>query len=425
MPLHIARRFLSHISGLVPGSTHPTVQRLKLHSGILLGLVSRQFDYVATQKIRRTCSLLGLYNRLWDRDKLRIILQRAGREILQKHRRFLLGLSVVAPSIGSKSSYNWNDHRLPDEFMLDHKNDIKYIHFLREKTLTCPACKKRYAIENEEEDIEYCRCDQKKTVYGRQAEESIPWLPFLEKKDIVVWRMPHPEFSGLFIYMMYGNFSDVSPNEFLEVQLDLSEFRLKWDRQSAQCSVLEEEVDNVGNSLSQIYYWEVTWPRFFSNRDYVCNRRTQIFDKDRVAVIYSKATEHPAAPKKCKNHRVEKYWSVLCAKPNTTWSENGVEFSLIAFENPGLSLPTSITTWVAMRGMPEFMDNLRRACKELRKSKGAEKAITSAKERHEDAARLLPKILRSSSSNHDISQSSKRTNQFHDQKKFGHVNVGL
>ena len=33
---------------------------------------------------------------------------------------------------------------------------------------------------------------------------------------------------------------------------------------------------------------------------------------------------------------------------------------------------SSITTWVAIRGMPEFMNNLRKACLELRKWKKAD-----------------------------------------------------
>ena len=48
---------------------------------------------------------------------------------------------------------------------------------------------------------------------------------------------------------------------------------------------------------------------------------------------------------------------------------SGIEFSLTAFENPGLSLPSSITTWVALRAMPEFMGNLRKACLDMRKWK--------------------------------------------------------
>ncbi len=52
----------------------------------------------------------------------------------------------------------------------------------------------------------------------------------------------------------------------------------------------------------------MSWPRFFSNRDYVCNRRSQVFADEDVVVIYSKATQHPAAPVNDRNVRVEDYW---------------------------------------------------------------------------------------------------------------------
>ncbi len=57
---------------------------------------------------------------------------------------------------------------------------------------------------------------------------------------------------------------------------------------------------------------------------------------------------------------------MLTLEPSTTWNKEGLEFCLTAFENPGVSLPTSITTWVAMRGMPEFMEHLRNAVFSLR-----------------------------------------------------------
>ena len=123
--------------------------------------------------------------------------------------------------------------------------------------------------------------------------------------------------------------------------------------------------------FSQMYYWEVNWPRFFSNRDYVCSRRSKVFkDKegnDDVIVIFSKSAEHSNYPKKAKAVRVENYWAVMTIKPFTSADQPGIEFSLTAFENPGLSLPSSITTWVAIRGMPDFMSNLRKACLERRK----------------------------------------------------------
>lgn len=141
---------------------------------------------------------------------------------------------------------------------------------------------------------------------------------------------------------MYGKFDDITANEFLQVQTDLSEFRLSWDKSTAQCHVIDfrNENENDDRNFRQLYYWEVNWPRFFSNRDYVASRRAKVFlndeGNDDVIVLFSKSTEHSNYPKKSKAFRVENYWSVMTIKPFTSGDQPGIEFSLTAFENPGL-----------------------------------------------------------------------------------------
>ena len=95
-------------------------------------------------------------------------------------------------------------------------------------------------------------------------------------------------------------------------------------------------------------------------------------------MVYSKSTDHSSYREKSKTVRVEDYVSVLTIRPFDSFDRPGIEFSLTAFENPGLSLPSSITTWVALRAMPEFMANLRKACLEMRKWKAQQKAGGSA-----------------------------------------------
>ena len=36
-------------------------------------------------------------------------------------------------------------------------------------------------------------------------------------------------------------------------------------------------MDEEGYSV--VYYWEINWPRFFSNRDYCCHRSVQVFEE--------------------------------------------------------------------------------------------------------------------------------------------------
>lgn len=278
---------------------------------------------------------------------------------------------------------------ISDEKIASHTKDLLLIEQLKETTLTCGECQNRHVIDQMVDGVCYCTCENKlSSVYGVSAksnsdesDSSEGWLPFLERKDILVWRREHADNPGLFAYKMYGKFDDVSAKEFLEVQMDVSAFRMSWDISTAQCHVLLEEkgqtsaYDNTDTArqatadTNQIYFWEVNWPRFFSNRDYVCARRACIFenDKEKSIVVYTRSTTHPSCPEKPKNYRVTDYWSVMVIKPFNNLGDVGIEFSLTAFENPGLSLPSSITTWVAIRGMPEFMENLRTACFQKRK----------------------------------------------------------
>ena len=46
-----------------------------------------QLDYVASQRLRRTCALVGHYSRLWERERLRQILRQMGRQLFGRHGR--------------------------------------------------------------------------------------------------------------------------------------------------------------------------------------------------------------------------------------------------------------------------------------------------------------------------------------------------
>lgn len=146
-------------------------------------------------------------------------------------------------------------------------------------------------------DVSYCLCPTKRLPRREEG-----WEAYVERKDILVWRREHASKRGLYEYKLYGKFDDVTVWEFLAVQLDLSQFRHSWDTSTAQCrevetqkcDVVEDETDNsvlkpeddnsqgdAGNgdgrgqmssqipqnkSQAIVYYWEVKYPAFFSNR---------------------------------------------------------------------------------------------------------------------------------------------------------------
>ena len=138
-------------------------------------------------------------------------------------------------------------------------------------------------------DVSYCLCPTKRLPRREEG-----WEAYVERKDILVWRREHGSKRGLYEYKLYGKFDDVTVWEFLAVQLDLSQFRHSWDTSTAQCREVETQKYDVvngpedehsqgdagsGNESGQVsshvpqnksqaivYYWEVKYPAFFSNR---------------------------------------------------------------------------------------------------------------------------------------------------------------
>lgn len=86
-----------------------------------------------------------------------------------------------------------------------------------------------------------------------------------------------------------------------------------------------------------------------------------------MIVFKNIGTKHPSCPIKSDKYRIEDYYSYMVIKPYTDLDKPGIEFGLTYYDNPGVSIPDAITSWVAMKAMPEFLKRLREASKEYRK----------------------------------------------------------
>jgi len=301
-----------------------------------------QAESLGAQKLRRLHNIGSLYCNIYERNQLLELLRSLARKC--KNPKYMLGGAILSNSSGC----DWKKERLSNSEIAKYYKDID----------DCAEI--------------------------RQNPDGCDWKPFLERGDIIVWRKEHAVLKGMYEYKMYGNFDDVTADEFLSVQLDMSEFRLSWDKSTAQCNVLDKDVDTG----AVVYYWEVNWPRFFSNRDYCCYREHSVDPATGTMLVSSRSIEHSACPSKRKVWRVQDYESVLTIRPHTTSDKPGIEFCLTGFENPGVQLPETIITWVAMRGMPEFMMNLREACLKLRKDQELQSVkVNTSHVKEEEAAK--------------------------------------
>lgn len=325
-----------------------------------------QFENVAVQKVKRTHSISSLYGRIYQRERLFELLRLMAKRFRAQSKRIVMGGALL-----SNCDYNYKKEKMSASDLTTHNGEIDECNKLIKRTITCTNCGLRLRIDKELPSVSYCRCPTHKAVYGAET-EGVPWKPFLERKDIIVWRMENPEHKGqgMYIYKMYGTFDDVSAEEFVSVQLDMSEFRRSWDTSTAQCHIIDQN-----DQGAVVYHWEVNWPRFFSNRDYCCYRQHHLDPSSGITVMVARSTEHPNCPVSSKTWRVQDYWSVMTVKPYSTPDKTGIEFSLTAYENPGVRLPEAIITWVAIRGMPEFMENLRASCIKIRKDEQTRKAV--------------------------------------------------
>jgi len=310
-------------------------------------------------ELRRINNISHLYRRLCENKKILESFQSISKNFrIPKY-------ALAGAIISNSTSYNWKKEKPDDEDLAKYYKEIDICNEIMKQTLLCKKCGNRLRIEETNPNTTYCTCpNAPSSVYGKTV-DGCDWKPFLERGDIIVWRREHATLAGMWEYKMYGSFDDVTADEFLSVQLDISDFRLSWDKSTAQCNILDRDSESSGI----VYYWEVNWPRFFSNRDYCCYREHSVDEESGTMLVISKSTEHPACPSKRKVWRVKDYTSIMTIRPHTTSDKPGLEFCITGFENPGVQLPEAIITWVAIRGMPEFMMNLREACLKLRKSK--------------------------------------------------------
>lgn len=117
--------------------------------------------------------------------------------------------------------------------------------------------------------------------------------------------------------------------------------------------------------------------KFFANRDYVYRRRIVVDRQRRTIVIASQSVQHPARPPQPSKQRVSDYWSYMVIRPTGgSFRRPGLEYVLTYFDNPGVVLPPAITSWVAQKQMPDFLNKLHLATVEYAEQRHGTAGVT-------------------------------------------------
>lgn len=198
--------------------------------------------------------------------------------------------------------------------------------------------------------------DTRSTPVGQmriQAKEDSTWEPYFSKNEFSIWR--REERASLYSYKVYARFDDITADDFLHVQTDL-DYRRQWDDTALRLELISE--DPQPGSNSHLIYWEMQWPRLFANRDYVYTRRYHKDEGKKLIFICSRAAQHATYPTISGKVRVTDYWSLMVIKPFRGFHEPGLHFVLTYYDDPGVSIPQNIKSWVTQKQMPEFLTKM-------------------------------------------------------------------
>ncbi|XP_065557011.1 stAR-related lipid transfer protein 7, mitochondrial-like [Artemia franciscana] len=337
------------------------------HGPRIIKSASFHCECITNHRVKRSYQVYRTCRENWGPKNFHNLLTVIGKRFLKQaietqtsHSRILKSFLVAGLCA---SSHDWerdDGEIISDVEVKCYSDEMMHVQILCEETITCKKCCSRIKFDQESKTTTYCCCPNGPSV-SQLSQESPPWSPYLERPDLIIWRHSHHVHKSLYVYKVYGKYNDVSARNFFSTQLD-TEYRRVWDSSVADLRVVE----SFPEKNMDIIYWEMEWPRMFANRDYVFVRRYHIDYEQKLMIVVNKSYPNPKVPPKQRIHRVNEYYSVMVIKPLTDFDEPGIEFSLTYFDNPGLSLPQYIVSWVAATGLPDFLGKLREAAKSAR-----------------------------------------------------------
>uniref|UniRef100_A0A8D8LL97 Phosphatidylcholine transfer protein n=2 Tax=Cacopsylla melanoneura TaxID=428564 RepID=A0A8D8LL97_9HEMI len=337
-------------------------QSIHKHYMLMLKHCCKQIEFIFAHRLRRCQQIMLLYSKWWDELRLKHLIENMKRQI--PHRNKLMLSYGVVSCLNIKSNENVDYSLIKDTEFSRYSDEINRVYFLKGiapkpvesiKNVKCisPAKKRKTSP---------CKCSRCR--HGTSVEG---WVEIYNKDNLTFWKKEHLDHKGkgLYCYKVYGYFTDITAEDFLQVQINV-DFRKEWDKTAIELSILDQDP----KTKTDVVYWELRFPRFFTNRDYVFLRRCQVDEERKVITIINQSTNHAQCPPKQGKHRVKEFWSYMVIKPSTEFDQPGLEFVITYFDNPGIRMPTYISSWLTFTEMPDFIGRQRNAAIAWSKRKG-------------------------------------------------------
>ncbi|XP_069773760.1 stAR-related lipid transfer protein 7, mitochondrial isoform X2 [Narcine bancroftii] len=252
----------------------------------LASILASQCSYVTGQRVRRAQQIGQLYSNLYSERCRRSLFTNLWRKFQSRHSgsgKLLVAFAAV---------FMWDDERIRDEELQRCLNDFK--------NLEVPMDGKQ--------SREGLTCD-------KHQEQDNAWELVMDTSSFRLWRRPIPG-SHLYQYRVFGTYTDITPRQFFNVQLD-TEYRKKWDELVIKLEVVER--DEI--SGSEVVHWVTHFPYPMYSRDYLYIRRYHVDQNNNMMVLLSRAVDHPDVPEHPNCVRVTSYESQMVIKPHQSFDE--------------------------------------------------------------------------------------------------------
>ncbi|PNJ03680.1 stAR-related lipid transfer protein 7, mitochondrial isoform X2 [Pongo abelii] len=343
--------------------------------GGLLALLANQCRFVTGLRVRRAQQIAQLYGRLYSESSRRVLLSRLWRRL---HGRTGHVSALMAAFAGV---FVWDEERIQEEELQRSINEMKRL--------------EEMSSMFQSSGVQHHPPEPKAQTEGNEDSEGKeqPWEMVMDKKHFKLWRRPITG-THLYQYRVFGTYTDVTPRQFFNVQLD-TEYRKKWDALVIKLEVIERDVV----SGSEVLHWVTHFPYPMYSRDYVYVRRYSVDQENNMMVLVSRAVEHPSVPESPEFVRVRSYESQMVIRPHKSFDENGFDYLLTYSDNPQTVFPRYCVSWMVSSGMPDFLEKLHMATLKAKNMEIKVKDYISAKP------------LEMSSEAKATSQSSERKNE--------------
>ncbi|CAM4685136.1 unnamed protein product [Lepidochelys olivacea] len=301
----------------------------------LLSLLASQCSYVTGQRVRRAQQTGQLYGDIYSERARWSLFRCLWRRCQARHAGACKLMAALA------GVFLWEEERIQEEELRRSAEEMKHMEEVS-RLFHGSGGEHQKLVSKAHVDITATR-------------EEHPWEMVMDKKHFKLWRRPI-QGTHLYQYRVFGTYTDVTPRQFFNVQLD-TEYRKKWDSLVIKLDVIERDL----STGSEVVHWVTHFPYPMYSRDYVYVRRYNVDQENNLMVLVSRAVDHPGVPEDPEFVRVRTYESQMVIRPHKTFDENGFDYLLTYSDNPQTVFPRYCVSWMVSSGMPDFLEKLHTA----------------------------------------------------------------